>query len=58
MNFNELALARYSLRKFDSRPIEEEKLRLLLQAAQSAPRPIITSPSISWCARARMPWPG
>ena len=37
MNFNELTRARYSLRKFDSRPIEEEKLRLLLQAAQSAP---------------------
>lgn len=37
MNFNELTLARYSLRKFDPRPIEEEKLRLLLQAAQSAP---------------------
>ena len=33
MNFNELTRARYSLRKFDSRPIEEEKLRLLLQAA-------------------------
>ncbi len=37
MNFNELTRARYSLRKFDSRPIEEEKLHLLLQAAQSAP---------------------
>ena len=37
MNFNELTRARYSLRKFDPRPIEEEKLRLLLQAAQSAP---------------------
>ena len=33
MNFNELTRARYSLRKFDSRPIEEEKLHLLLQAA-------------------------
>lgn len=37
MNFNELTRARYSLRKFDPRPIEEEKLHLLLQAAQSAP---------------------
>ena len=37
MNFNELTRARYSLRKFDPRPIEEKKLRLLLQAAQSAP---------------------
>ena len=36
MNFNELTRARYSLRKFDPRPIEEEKLHLL-QAAQSAP---------------------
>lgn len=30
MNFNELTLARYSLRKFDPRPIEEEKLALEL----------------------------
>ena len=37
MEFNDLAQARYSLRKFDSRPIEEEKLQLLLQAVQSAP---------------------
>ena len=37
IDFKELTQARYSLRKFDPRPIEEEKLRLLLQAAQSAP---------------------
>ena len=33
IDFKELTQARYSLRKFDPRPIEEEKLRLLLQAA-------------------------
>ena len=37
MDCKDLVQARYSLRKFDPRPIEEEKLRLLLQAAQSAP---------------------
>ena len=37
IDFKELTQGRYSLRKFDPRPIEEEKLRLLLQAAQSAP---------------------
>ena len=37
MDFEKLATERYSLRKFDSRPVEEEKLRLLLAAAQAAP---------------------
>lgn len=37
IDFKELTRARYSLRKFDPRPIEEEKLRLLMEAAQSAP---------------------
>lgn len=37
MDFKELTQARYSLRKFAPQPIEEEKLRLLLEAAQSAP---------------------
>ena len=37
MDFKELTRARYSLRKFDPRPIEEGKLRLLMEAAQSAP---------------------
>lgn len=37
MNFAELAPARYSLRKFSDRPVEAEKLELVLKAAQSAP---------------------
>lgn len=37
MDFLELAQARYSVRKFDSRPVEEEKLALLLEAARLAP---------------------
>lgn len=37
MEFRDLSLARYSLRKMSDRPIEEEKLDLILKAAQSAP---------------------
>ena len=37
MEFEKLALARYSLRKFSDRPVEPEKLTLILKAAQSAP---------------------
>ena len=37
MDFKDLTLARYSLRRFDPRPIEDEKLRLLMEAVQSAP---------------------
>lgn len=37
MNFIELAKSRYSVRKFDERPIEKEKLDLICQAANVAP---------------------
>ena len=37
MDFQTLSLARYSLRKFSDRPVEEEKLELVLKAGQSAP---------------------
>jgi len=37
MDFQELAAARYSLRKFDARPVEQEKLDLVLEAGRSAP---------------------
>ena len=37
MDFQELALARYSLRKFSARTVEPEKLALILEAARSAP---------------------
>ena len=32
MDFEKLSAARYSLRKFDSRPVEQEKLALILEA--------------------------
>ncbi len=37
MNFSELAKDRYSVRKYDSRPVEDEKLSLILEAAKLAP---------------------
>lgn len=37
MNFKDLTTQRYSLRKFSDRPVEDEKLQLILEAAQSAP---------------------
>lgn len=37
MNFAELSVARYSVRKFDSRPVEQEKLDLVLEAGRNAP---------------------
>ena len=37
MTFMELAQRRFSERHFDSRPVEEEKLRLILEAGRIAP---------------------
>ena len=37
MDFQALSAARYSLRKFDSRPVEQEKLDLILEAGRNAP---------------------
>jgi len=37
MDFAQLAVARYSLRKFSDRAIEEEKLRIILEAGRNAP---------------------
>lgn len=37
MDFQELATARYSLRKFDPRPVEQEKLDMILEAGRNAP---------------------
>ena len=37
MTFQELTQHRYSLRKFSNKPVEDEKLQLVLEAAQSAP---------------------
>lgn len=37
MDFAALSAARYSLRAFDSRPVEPEKLALILEAGRNAP---------------------
>lgn len=37
MTFLELAKERYSVRSFDSRPVEQEKIDLILEAAKVAP---------------------
>ena len=37
MDFEKLCGERYSLRKFDTRPVEREKLDLILEAGRSAP---------------------
>jgi nitroreductase len=37
MNFKELAASRYSVRKFADRPVEKEKLDLILEAGRNAP---------------------
>lgn len=37
MTFSELAKARYSVRKFSAKPLEKEKLDLILEAARVAP---------------------
>lgn len=37
MNFYELAEKRFSCRKFQDRPVEEEKIEKMLRAAELAP---------------------
>ena len=37
MDFEKLSAERYSLRKFDTRPVEQEKLNLILEAGRNAP---------------------
>lgn len=44
MNFLELAKARYSVRNFSDKPIEQEKLDAVLQAAQIAPTAVNSQP--------------
>lgn len=45
MKFEELCDARYSLRKFNSRPVEAEKLQKVLEAGRKAPTHITYSHS-------------
>lgn len=37
MNFSELAKSRYSVRAYDSRPVEDEKLERIIEAGRVAP---------------------
>lgn len=37
MDFSEMIRQRYSVRKYDSRPVEDDKLRTVLEAARVAP---------------------
>lgn len=44
MDFLELAKTRYSVRSFAPQPVEQEKVDLLLQAAQAAPTAVNFQP--------------
>ncbi|HNW50951.1 MAG TPA: nitroreductase family protein [Prolixibacteraceae bacterium] len=44
MNFEQLASARYSLRNYSSKPVEEEKLLQILEAARIAPSAVNYQP--------------
>ena len=44
MDFLKLAQERYSCRKFEDKPVEDEKIDALLQAAQLAPTAVNFQP--------------
>ena len=44
MNFLELAEERYSVRSYSNKPIEEEKMKRILKAAQLAPTAVNYQP--------------
>ena len=44
MSFNELAKQRYSVRKYDPRPIEADKLQMILEAGQVSPTAVNYQP--------------
>lgn len=44
MDFSEMIRQRYSVRKYDSRPVEDDKLRTVLEAARVAPTAKDTQP--------------
>ena len=51
MTFLELAKSRYSVRSFQDRPIEEEKLRMILEAGRYAPSAHNNQPQRIYIAR-------
>ena len=44
MNFLELAAARYSVRSYSDKPVEQNKIDLILKAAQLAPTAVNYQP--------------
>ena len=48
MNFLELAKERYSCRRFQERPVEEEKLQKIIEAAIAAPTAVNAQPYRIW----------
>ena len=48
MTFSELVKSRYSVRKFDARPVEDEKLNAILEAGISAPTAKNVQPVKIW----------
>lgn len=46
MNFMELAADRYSVRSFSDKPVEQEKIDLILKAAQLAPTAVNFQPQM------------
>ena len=53
MTFMELARARYSVRSFDSRPVEPEKLEAVLEAGRVAPTAVNAQPQKIFVAQSR-----
>lgn len=56
MDFAKLCAERYSLRKFDTRPVEQEKLDLILEAGRNAPTAHNKQPQRILCCRAQRRW--
>ena len=55
IDFSEMIRQRYSVRKYDSRPVEDDKLRTVLEAARVAPTAKDTQPLGYMWSRARTP---
>ena len=51
MSFIDLARNRFSERHFDSRPVEEEKLKLILEAGRVAPTACNYQPQVVYVIR-------
>lgn len=46
MNFLELAKERFSVRKYSDKPVEQDKINLILKAAQLAPTAVNYQPQM------------